>query len=313
MGRLTQYIATRCIPKRLYLRLVHLWKFKKPPHIRRPVTLNEKLLWKKLYGYQPVHTTITDKYAVREWVAGKIGPDYLIPLLGVFDSVNDLSLEHLPDAFIIKVSRGSGQNLIVRDKDMVDERQVRRLLRGWMKKNHYHLSKERQYKDIKPRLIVEKLLTDPEGLVPMDFKFHCFHGQVEMIQVDIDRFGDHRRNFYDTDWNLLAFTWSAWGHPSGEPAGRVVNLESGLAGLLKRGPLWPNGQPVERPDKLPEMIHIARTLSAEFDYIRVDLFHFDGKVYFGELTLHPGGGWERFYPPEYDRFFGDKLHLKKDA
>jgi hypothetical protein len=291
MGRLTKYIATRCIPTRLYLQLIYLWKFRRLPNIEAPTTLNEKLLWKKLYGYKPLHTTITDKYAVREWVADRIGQEYLIPMIAAFETVKELDFERLPESFIIKTSHGSGQNVIIHSKDFVDESQVKRLLRGWLKENHYHLSKEPQYKDIKPRLIVEKLLTDADGCVPMDFKFHCFHGQVEAIQVDIDRFDDHRRNFYDTDWKLLAFTWSAWD---------------------RHGPLWPNGRAVERPAALEEMIKVARSLAAEFDYIRVDLFNCDGKVYFGELTLHPGGGWERFDPPEYDRFFGDKLDLKRD-
>jgi hypothetical protein len=290
MGRLTKYIATHWIPARLYLELVYLWKFRKPAHLKAPATLNEKILWKKLYGYAPLHTTITDKYAVREWVAARIGEDHLIPLIAAFDKVKELSLERLPPSFIVKVSHGSGQNFIVYDKLFVDERQLKRLLRGWMKENHWYLSKEPQYKGIKPRLIVEKLLTDDHGHIPMDFKFHCFHGQVEMIQVDMDRFGDHRRNFYDVDWNLLPFTWSAWD---------------------RKGPKWPNGPVLERPAALGEMLILARTLATEFDYVRVDLFNCRDKVYFGELTLHHGGGWERFDPPSYDLFFGGKLDLKR--
>ena len=292
MGRLIRYMATRWIPTTLYLHLVYWWRFGKPANVRSPATLNEKLLWKKLYGYAPLHTTITDKYAVREWVAGQIGEDHLIPLIAVFEDVDDVDFRRLPDPFIIKVSHGSGQNVIIQDKHFIDESQLKRLLRGWMKENHWHLSKEPQYKNIKPRLIVEKLLTDADGHIPMDFKFHCFHGQVEMIQVDIDRFGDHRRNFYDADWNLLPFTWSAWD---------------------RHGPIWPNGPAVEKPARLNEMLILARTLATEFDYVRVDLFNCRDKVYFGELTLHHGGGWERFDPPSYDLFFGGKLDLKRNA
>ena len=292
MGRMIKYAATHWVPARVYLQAIYLWKFRKPANLKDPATLNEKILWKKLYGYAPVHTTITDKYAVREWVAERIGGEHLIPLIAAYDSVKELRLSRLPNSFIIKVSHGSGQNVIVYDRLFVTERQLKHLLGRWMKQNHWYLSKEPQYKGIKPRLIVEKLLTDAGGHIPMDFKFHCFHGQVEMIQVDIDRFGDHRRNFYDVDWNLMPFTWSAWD---------------------RHGPLWPNGMILEKPAALNQMLLLARTLAQEFDYIRVDLLHCAGKVYFGELTLHHGGGWERFDPPSYDLFFGGKLDLKRNA
>jgi len=292
MGQLIRYLATRCIPRRLYLQLIHWRKFGKLANLRKPATLNEKFLWKKLQGCAALHTTITDKYAVREWVADRISEDHLVPLIAVCETVDELDLRQLPDSFIIKVSHGSGQNVVVQNKQSIDPSRLRRTLRKWMRENHYHLSKEPQYRHIKPRLIVEELLIDANGRIPMDFKFHCFHGQVEAIQVDIDRFGDHRRNFYDADWRLLPFTWSAWD---------------------ANGPIWPNGPAVDTPAELDEMLTIARTLAKEFDYVRVDLFNCRGNVYFGELTLHHGGGWERFDPPAYDLFFGQKLDLRRNA
>jgi hypothetical protein len=283
-----RYLASHCIPRRMYLHLFYLRQFGKLAHLRRPATLNEKFFWKKLHGYRPFHTTISDKYAVREWVAQRIGADHLVPLLAVLERAEDLDPARFPTPFIIKTTHGSGQNVIVRDKHAIEERRLKRQLRRWMKQNIYYLSREPQYRHIKPRLVVEQLLTDPDGNVPMDFKFHCFHGRVEAIQVDIDRFTDHRRNFYDVDWQLLPFTWCHW---------------------KANKPLWPNGRPVERPAELEEMLSVARTLAQEFDYIRVDLYDCGGKVYFGELTLHHGGGWERFDPPRYDLFFGNKLDL----
>ena len=285
-------LASHCIPKRLYLHLFYLRQFGKPAHLRRPVTLNEKLHWKKLQSCPAFHTTTTDKYAVRDWVARRIGADHLVPLLAVLERADDLDLPAYPTPFIIKTTHGSGQNLIVRAERPMTEAALKARFRRWMRQNMYYLSKEPQYKDIKPRLVVEQLIVDRDGNVPMDFKFHCFHGRVEVIQVDIDRFIDHRRNFYDVDWRLLPFTWSHW----------------------KQGKcLWPNGRPIERPAELEEMIDIAQTLAREFDYVRVDLLFCNGKVYFSELTLHPGGGWERFDPPDYDRFFGNKLDLQRPA
>jgi hypothetical protein len=289
MWPLVKYAASHYIPRKAYLHLVYFWRFGRRANLRRPATLNEKLHWQKLHGYRPFHTTISDKYAAREWVARRIGENYLIPLIAVLERAQDLDWARLPEACVIKATHGSAQNIIVRDKRLLPETQVKHQLRRWLRQNHYYLSREPQYRGIRPRLVVEQLLTDADGQIPMDFKFHCFHGRVEAIQVDIDRFGDHRRNFYDADWKLLPFTWSIWD---------------------KSGPKWPNGRAVARPARLPEMMDVARILAREFDYVRVDLFSCRDRVYFGELTLHHGGGWERFDPPEYDLYFGNKLDLR---
>jgi hypothetical protein len=219
-----------------------------------------------------------------------VGPQYLIPLIAVLDDAEQLDVARLPEPCIIKATHASGQNVIVRDKRLVDDRKLKAQLRRWMGRNEYYHSREPQYRDIEPRLVVERLITDPDGNVPMDFKFHCFHGRAEAIQVDIDRFTDHRRNFYDANWQLLPFTWSFW----------------------KKGrPLWPNGRAVARPKTLEEMIAVAQVLSKEFDYVRVDLYNCQDKVYFGELTLHPGAGWERFDPASWDVYFGNKLDVSR--
>jgi hypothetical protein len=289
MRQWVKYLASRYIPTRLYLPLVYRWRFGRWGNLKRPATLNEKLHWKKMHGYEPFHTMVADKYAVREWVAARVGERYLIPLVAVSDDAERLDLAGLPEPCIIKTTHASGQNVIIQDKRRVEEESLKTQFRRWMSQNEYYLSREPQYRDIKPRLIVEELLTDADGKIPMDFKFHCFHGTVGLIQVDIDRFTDHRRNLYDVNWQLLPFTWCLW---------------------KKNRPLWPNGRAVARPGNLEEMIAVAQTLSKEFDYLRVDLYNCDGKIYFGELTLHHGGGWERFDPPFYDAFYGEKLHLR---
>lgn len=291
MRRLIRYLASHYIPTGLYLPLVYRWRFGRWGDLGKPKTLSEKLQWKKVHGYLPFHTTVCDKYAVRQWVAQRVGERCLVPLIAVYDDLAQLDLSRLPEPCIIKTTHASGQNVIIRDKRRVNETELKARLHRWMRWNEYHLSRERQYRDIKPRLIVERLLTDAEGNIPMDFKFHCFHGAVEMIQVDIDRFTDHKRNLYDVNWQLLPFTWCIW---------------------KRNRPLWPNGRAVARPRQLEEMIAVARTLSKEFDYVRVDLYNCNDTVYFGELTLHHGGGWERFDPPCYDRLYGDKLNLRNE-
>ena len=255
-----------------------------------PRTLNEKLNWMKLNVRAPLQRVAADKYAVREHVKAKIGEKYLIPLLRKYDRAEDIRFAELPGAFVLKVNHGSGQNWIVRDKSKEDERRVVRQFREWMATNHYAASREWPYKGMKPVIVAEKLLLDDEGRIPSDFKLHCFGGKVATIQVDLDRETAHRRNFYDLDWKLQPFIWTEW---EGDR------------------PAWPNGRAVPRPEALPVMIHVAEALSADFPYARIDLFHCGEKVYFGEITFYHGGAFERFDPPDFDRFFGDKLALPR--
>lgn len=253
-----------------------------------PRTLNEKLNWMKLHVRDPLQKIAADKYAVRAHVAAKIGEKYLIPLIRKYDRADEIRFAELPAAFVLKTNHGSGQNWIVRDKSREDERTVIRQFREWLATSHYAASREWPYKGMKPLVVAEQLLLDERGQIPSDFKFHCFGGKVATIQVDLDRETAHRRNFYDRDWNLQPFIWTEW---EGDQ------------------PSWPNGRVVERPAALAEMVRVAETLAADFPYARIDLFCCGSQVYFGEITFYHGGAFERFDPPEFDRFFGDKLAL----
>ena len=257
---------------------------------KNPRTLNEKLNWMKLHVRDPLQKIAADKYAVRAHVAAKIGEQYLIPLIRKCDRAEEIRFAELPAAFVLKTNHGSGQNWIVRDKAREDERKVVRQFREWLATNHYAASREWPYKGMPPAIVVEELLLDENGRIPSDFKFHCFGGKVATIQVDLDRETAHRRNFYDLDWHLQPFVWTEW---AGDK------------------PAWPNGRAVARPAALAEMVRVAETLAADFPYARIDLFYCGGKVYFGEITFYHGGAFERFDPPEFDRFFGDKLALPR--
>lgn len=255
-----------------------------------PRTLNEKLNWMKLHVRDPLQKIAADKFAVRAHVAAKVGEQYLIPLIRKCDRAEEIRFAELPAAFVLKTNHGSGQNWIVRDKAREDERAVIRQFREWLATSHYAASREWPYKDMQPAVVIEELLLDEDGQIPSDFKLHCFGGKVAAIQVDLDRETAHRRNFYDLDWNLQPFIWTEW--ERGKPA-------------------WPNGRAVARPAALAEMVRVAETLAVDFPYARIDLFDCRGKVYFGEITFYHGGAFERFDPPEFDRFFGDKLALPR--
>jgi len=163
--------------------------------LNNPKTLNEKIQWLKLNHNTTLHTQCADKYAVRNYVKNKIGENYLVPLYYSTENSNEIQPEILPEfPFIIKTNHDSSGGIIVKDKSNIDWIKVQKSLKKRLKKNYYYYSKEKQYKDISPRIIVEKLLVDKGGNIPNDYKIHCFNGEPKIIQVDSNRFSNHKRN-----------------------------------------------------------------------------------------------------------------------
>ena len=229
-------------------------------------TYNEKLQWIKLYDIDELKTQLADKYRVREWVREKIGSDYLIPLLGVWKNFDDIDFQKLPDQFVLKTNHGSGTNIIVKDKSRFDKKESKGLINSWLGKNFAYIYLEFQYRDIKPLIIAEQYIEDKEGELN-DYKFFAFNGKIKYIQVDMDRFSNHIRNIYDTNWKLQDFS-----------------IE------------YPNdiNRVIEKPQNFEEMIKIAEKLAEGFREVRVDLYNVDGKIFFGEMTFTHGAGYERF-------------------
>lgn len=277
------------LPPRTRISRDFLRTFGHPLPWDNPLTLNEKLNCMKHLVRTPLQRTCADKLAVRDHVAKLIGPDHLIPLLATFERARDVTPAAIPSpSFILKVNHGSGQNIVVRDAAATDFVSIRLQLSDWMHTSHYALSCEQPYRGIPPRILAEPLLLAPDGSLPLDYKFHCFAGRPEFIQVDIDRETNHRRNFYTPDWRPLPFLWCEW--------------ENGT-------PRWPHAPdvPPPPPPLLQEMLTLAETLSRPFPYVRVDLYLHQNKIYFGELTFYHGSGLERFSPPETDLALGQKI------
>ena len=290
-SKIRSLIFHRLIPEKIITRLKFKKIFRFNLNLKNPKTLNEKLQWKKIYDRKKIYTLCADKYKVREIVKKKIGKKYLIPLMFCTNNPNEIPFDNLSLPFIIKGNNGSGQDIIIRRKEEINKTQIIKECNKWLKFNYYILSKEWQYKNIPPKILIEKLLLTNEGKVPMDCKFHCFNGKVEFIQVNTDKFEDHKMSFFDTNWNLLPFTWCP----------------------TKDGkPIWKINKEIRKPKNLNEMIKISKKLSKDFDYIRVDLYSLNNKIYFGELTFHPGAGFNIFFPLKYDKIFGDKLKIKNE-
>lgn len=260
--------------------------------LSQPKTLNEKFQWYKINYRNPLIIQCADKYAVREYVSKIIGHKYLIPLEFHTQDYKDIKPENLPDyPFIIKANHTAGTNHIVREKSKVDWNRVQADCRWWLHLNYYYIEKEWQYNKIKPRIVVEKLLIDTDGQVPSDYKLYYFDGKFEFLQLDLNRFTNHKRNLYDKDWNLLPFTWST--------------LDA------DKNPVYTNGGAVERPKNWDKLIELGEKLAKPFPFVRVDFYLLNDEIYFGELTFHTGGGYSHISPIEWDLYYGKKVPLIK--
>lgn len=241
-------------------------------NLNNPSTFNEKLNYFKSLPLNDTHTMLADKVLVREHIKETVGEKYLVPALAVYKRAEDINFDVLPNRFILKTNHGSGWNLICTDKSVFDKARAVRLFKRWLSFNAYYLSREKQYKNIKPLILCEQLLE----FDIYDYKFFCFDGKPTFVQVDIDRFSDHKRAFFDMEWNKLPFS-----------------IRYGISTKL-----------VSRPTQLDEMISMAAKLSGGIKFCRVDLYVHNDQVYFGEITLIPGGGNEPFAPQEYDKKIG---------
>jgi len=242
------------------------------------VTYTEKMQWEKMYRRDPIKTQLTDKYAVRAWVAERIGEEYLVPLLGVWDKFEEIDFNKLPQQFVLKTNHGSGTNVIVKDKRQLNLKRTKCIINDWMRIDFgYFTGFELHYSEIPRRIIAEKYLETDRGEL-QDYKFLCFDGKTHYCWVDMGRYSTHTRNVYDLDWNLQPWNQAFYG----------VSKE-----------------PIPKPRNFEKMIELATVLSAGFSHVRVDLYNVDGRIYFGEMTFTNGSGLDPIVPQEYDRMLGD--------
>jgi hypothetical protein len=246
------------------------------PQINEPRTFNEKIAYRKLYSDNNLFSTVEDKWRVREYVTDKASEDILPEVYHVTEDPETIPFDALPEEFVIKPTHMASSILFVEEGDSIERDEVVERCQSWLDTTHNVMKEESWYWEITPRIIIEEYLKEDDGSIPSDFKFFVFHGQVEYIQVDIDRYTDHKRRFYDRDWNPHEF---------------------------KRG--YPLAPTIPKPDTFETMIDIAESLGEEFDFIRVDLYELNGeRVVLGEMTVGPASGVGRFVPEKYDFKFG---------
>lgn len=275
-------LNNRLVSDKQYAEIRYFLTFRKKLNLKNPKTFNEKIQWIKLYNRRKIMTRLADKKSVRDYVSKKIGSEYLNELLATYSNTNEYlgKRNKLPRSYVLKTTQGSGWSVVLKDRDITNK-EIRKLDR-WISSNYYNLGREWCYRDIKPQIICEKYICPRSRSGLLDYKFFCFHGEPKFIQVDIDRFNNHKRNFYDTTWEKLPVRLCY------EKSRKLIN----------------------KPKRLKEMLEVASALSNDFLFARVDLYCED-KVYFGEITFYPGNGFEPFYPDKHDYEFGAYLKIPK--
>jgi hypothetical protein len=259
-------------------------KFRKrhgyPLNIWNPRTFNEKIQWIKFFGGLERYSSFVDKFDVRRFVEERCGKELLVPLIGVYEKADHIDHRSLPNSCVIKATHGSGWNIMVRDKTKLDWDSTKGQLNEWIGLNYFEETGEPNYKPLRGRIIIEEYLEDPSGDLK-DYKFFCSKGEPRYIQVDSERFADHKRDFYSIDWERMP-------------------MREGYMNLPR---------PLARPARIGDMIAVCKKLSEGFPFVRVDLYLVNDRIYFGELTFTDGNGANMFSPAEYDLLFGDLIDL----
>ncbi len=275
----------RILPDKQYVKLYFHLRLKRKLNLKNPRHLNDKLQWMKFNYRFPLQTIVSDKYLVRDYVEKKIGNEYLIPLYGNWFKFNDIDFDTLPDQFVLKCNHDSGGLAICKDKKTFDKENAKKKINKSLKDNFFYIGREYQYKNIIPRIICEKFISD-NGNVPMDYKIYCFNGKPDVILVCKNRFRNdsHKAQYlyFDQNWNFVP---------------------------LNKGDELSENPNIEKPKNLDEMLSIARKLSEDFIFARIDLYNIDGKIYFGEITLTPNSGFDPDITEETDLYFGNKLEM----
>ena len=251
--------------------------------LQNPTLYNEKVQYTKLYFRDKRIKVLVDKYGVREFVKNTIGEKYLTKLYGVYDNVDEIPFDKLPEKFVIKLTNGSGYNIICENKTKKKIKIIKNRFKKWIKVDFYMLGREWAYKDVKNRIICEEFLESDEPYGLNDYKVFCFNGEPKMIQVDYARFTKHKRNLYTPNWEFIDERVAYENDPNAE---------------------------ISKPKNLSEMLDCASKLSKGFPHVRVDFYSINERLVFGEMTFYHGAGYLHFENENFEKKLGDYLELK---
>lgn len=260
----------------LAVKVMYFRTFKKLTNLKAPRTFNEKLSWRKIHQRDPRFPVFSDKIMVKDEIGKLVGQEHVIPTLWSGENPENIPFDHLEPPYVVKVNHSSGDNIFVRTREDVDSEAIIASMKRQLGYSHHHLFREWAYQEIPRKVLVEKMLFAGNGKPPEDYKFYVFDGEVRIIQLDSDRFVDHRQLYLDRQWQALPFKKEC--------------------------------RPMEtippKPARLEQLIEIAEAIGRPFDFVRVDLFDIEEGIFFGETTFYPGAGDGVFQPEEWDGIIG---------
>ena len=269
----------------LHLKILYYLYMGKKLDLNNPKTLNEKMQWLKLYDRKPEYTYMVDKITAKDYAAKKLGGEYVVPLLGVWEKPEDIDFDSLPDKFVLKTNHSGGNTgvIVCKDKSKLDKKDAIKKMNKSLGTDLFRLNREWVYKDIKKQVFAEELLESSTGDID-DYKFYCFDGYVDAVLVCVDRqIGEPKFYFFNENWELKRYN--------------------------RRGKEAPENFTLPKPDNLDKMFEIARLLSKGIPHLRVDLYNVDGKIYFGETTFFSNAGFDTNRLPDADLYFGNLTKL----
>lgn len=275
---------TNIIPDKMYLKILYKYRINSELNLDNPKTFNEKLQWLKLYDRKDIYTSMVDKYEAKKYVANIIGNEFIIPTLGVYNSFEEIDFNQLPNQFVIKCTHDSGGLVICKDKNKLDIKYAKEKINRHLKTSFYYHAREWPYKNVKPRIIIEKYMQNEQDTSLKDYKFYCFHGTPKYLYVS-EGLEDHstaKISFFDMDFNFVEFGRSDFSRFEEKP---------------------------EKPLNFEKMVELAKKLSKDMIFVRVDFYEINKTIYFSELTFSPCGGFMPFEPKVYDERLGELLKL----
>lgn len=286
LRKIGDYRCLNWLSDSLYLKIYYFITTKSKLNLDSPKSYNEKLQWLKLHDRNPEYAQLVDKYEVRNYIKETIGEKFLIPMLGLWNKVDDIDWDTLPNQFVLKTTHDSGGVVICKDKKNFDIEAAKSKLNNSMKRNYYYGTREWPYKNVKPRIVAEKYINQVDDDELRDYRFFCFNGEPKCIAVDysITDKSKTRRNIYDLDWNFQPVSIS-----------------------------YPNElkKTVEEPEKLKEMISLSRKLSKNIPHVRIDFYNIGSKIIFGEMTFYHQSGMAKIVPREFEDKMGSWIELPR--
>lgn len=272
---------TDWIPDKPYLEITYKLRTGEKMDWKHPQSFNQKLQWMKIYDRNPRYSELVDKLKAKEIAGSILGYDHIIPTIGVYDSFREINFNALPEAFVLKCSHDSGCTIVCKEKETFNIQNARIRLTKAIKTDYYKYWREYPYKDVPRKIIAEEYKDDGSGELK-DYKIFCFDGEPYIIQVDFGRFSEHKRNLYDLNWQYVPVCYT-----------------------------YPNDKSVkiQRPTNLKQMLNMARALSRNMKFARIDFYICNDTVYFGEFTLFPEGGYGFFDDKSFEREIGKRLRV----